>query len=54
MCATEVYELKIDNFNILYVYQYMLFKTMTRSRQKIEKTFRNDQKQAYYVLLYST
>ena len=54
MCATEAYEFEIDNFDILYVYQYMLFKMMTRLKQKVGKTFRSDQRQAYYVLLYSS
>ena len=54
MCATEVYEFEIDNSDILYVYQYMLFKTMTRSKQKIGRILRSDQRQAYYVLLYSS
>ena len=54
MCATEVYELEINNSDILYVYQYMLFKTMARSKQRVERALRNDQGQAYYMLLYSS
>ena len=54
MCATEVYELGIDNPDILYVYQYMFFKTMTRLRQRVGRVLRSDQGQAYYVLLYSS